>query len=142
MKLANFLFLFTVFSPFTVSSSELQVREDVNDCANYEKLQFLNPPRNYKTGLVSMPGSGNTWLLHLIQIATGIFAGSVYHNYWLDKFQHYEVNNGSVIVIKDHFLEFGFHHNLYDKNILLVRDPLEASTSPSKCLASKIYKGL
>ena len=29
-------------------------------------------------GLVSTPGSGNTWLRHLLEQATGIFTGSVY----------------------------------------------------------------
>jgi len=31
-----------------------------------------------KTALVSYPGSGNTWLRHLIEMASGVFTGSVY----------------------------------------------------------------
>jgi len=29
-------------------------------------------------GLASYPGSGNTWLRHLIQMATGVYTGSAY----------------------------------------------------------------
>ena len=33
-------------------------------------LHYMSPPRAYATALASMPGSGNTWLRHLLQEAT------------------------------------------------------------------------
>ena len=39
----------------------------------------LYRPKTFElTALVSYPGSGNTWLRHLIEFSTGIFTGSVY----------------------------------------------------------------
>ena len=37
------------------------------------------------TGLVSFPGSGNTWIRYLIESVTGIFTGSVYEDEFLNK---------------------------------------------------------
>ena len=37
------------------------------------------------TGLVSFPGSGNTWIRYLIEGATGIFTGSFYRDVALFK---------------------------------------------------------
>ncbi len=39
------------------------------------KLKVLNPERP-KVALISVPGSGNTWVRHLLQIATGYQTGS------------------------------------------------------------------
>ena len=33
-------------------------------------LHYMSPARPYATALASMPGSGNTWLRHLLQEAT------------------------------------------------------------------------
>ena len=49
-----------------------------------DHLRFLDPPRKFLTGLLSMPGSGNTYLRYLIQMATGVLTGSVYYQGWSD----------------------------------------------------------
>ena len=42
-----------------------------------EDLKKFNPKRNL-TALISAPGSGNSWVRHLLQTATGYQTGSVY----------------------------------------------------------------
>ena len=42
-----------------------------------EELKKFNPKRNL-TALISAPGSGNSWVRHLLQTATGYQTGSVY----------------------------------------------------------------
>lgn len=112
-----------------VYAQKLQIRANRQNCQDLQLMSFWNPPRNYTTGLISIPGSGNSWVMHLVQMATGIFIGSVY----LGKdahFPYYEVDNSSMIAIKDHL----FHGNPYKKNVLVVRDPLETAISPSNAL--------
>jgi len=46
--------------------------------------------------LVSFPGSGNTWVIHSIQVGTLAFAGSVYQEYYK------RAPDSTVIVIKSH----------------------------------------
>lgn len=111
----------------------LQNRPNVQHCGDLKLMTLLEPARNYTTGLISVPGSGNSWVMHLIQLATGIFIGSVY----LGKdahFPYYEINNSSMIAIKDHLLR----GRPYKKNILVVRDPLETAFSPSNWLKKGI----
>ena len=46
-----------------------------------EPLKFL--PKNSavkRAALVSFPGSGNTWIRHMLEQTTGIYSGSVYGN--------------------------------------------------------------
>lgn len=46
----------------------------------------MNSPKEIKNGvyprvgIVSFPGSGNTWVRHLLHQATGLWTGSVYHD--------------------------------------------------------------
>ena len=54
--------------------------------------------------MASPPGSGNTWVRHLIQLATGIQTGSTYFDKELkvSGFPGEGISNGSVIVVKVH----------------------------------------
>lgn len=77
--------------------------------------------------LSSFPGSGNTWLRHLVQQISGIYTGSVYKDQGLRKhgFPAEGIQNTSVIAIKTH--ELGEEkRQVFDKAILLVRDPFDA----------------
>ena len=70
------------------------------------------------TGLLSYPGSGNTWLRYLIQRATGYVTGSVYFSKVLyqNGFPGEKLDNGSAIVVKSHlgsFLLSPHHHENY-----------------------------
>lgn len=40
--------------------------------------KYLEPGTVPLTALVSMPGSGNTWLRYLLETSSGVFTGSVY----------------------------------------------------------------
>ena len=58
------------------------------------------------TALASKPGSGNTWVRHLLQLATGIQTGSIFNELRLKRngFPGEGIVNGSVIAIKTHNL--------------------------------------
>ena len=58
------------------------------------------------TALASKPGSGNTWVRHLLQLATGIQTGSIFNEQRLKRngFPGEGIVNGSVIAIKTHNL--------------------------------------
>ena len=62
--------------------------------SNCEPLLFL-PINNKikKAGLISSPGSGNTWTRHLIEQASGIYTGSVYKDKRLYKSGWKNVSN-------------------------------------------------
>ena len=72
----------------------------------WPKLTFRQPPGPL-TALASKPGSGNTWVRHLIQLATGIQTGSIYHELRLQRngFPGEGISNGSVVAIKSHHLD-------------------------------------
>lgn len=77
--------------------------------------------------LSSFPGSGNTWVRHLVQQISGIYTGSVYKDQGLRKhgFPAEGIQNSSVIAIKTH--ELGDEkREVFDKAILLVRNPFDA----------------
>ena len=69
-------------------------------------LDVLDPP-GPMTGLLSIPGSGNTWLRYLIQSATGLITGSVYGDDSLYKngFPGEIINDGTAIVVKSHLFQ-------------------------------------
>ncbi|CAL4082343.1 unnamed protein product, partial [Meganyctiphanes norvegica] len=92
-------------------------------CQPLRELRYRFPP-GPTTALVSFPGSGNTWLRHLLQQVTGYFTGSVYKDKILMKngFPAESVCNGSVIAVKTH--EWGpKHRNKFNRAILMLRDP-------------------
>ena len=62
--------------------------------SNCEPLLFL-PINNKikKAGLISSPGSGNTWTRHLIEQASGVYTGSVYEDKRLYKSGWKNVSN-------------------------------------------------
>jgi hypothetical protein len=82
-----------------------QVNSDNLKC-QWQKLKLLNPP-GPKTGLCSIPGSGNTWTRHLLQLATGIQTGNINISPILDRdrFPGEGIQNGSVLCIKSHTLK-------------------------------------
>jgi len=66
-------------------------------------LHFLPPDERKRILFVSYPGSGNTWVRHLIEIGTRVYTGSVYSDPALFKdFYAENVSDTSVIAIKDH----------------------------------------
>ena len=89
--------------------------------------------------LASFPGSGNTWLRYLLEQATGIFTGSLYCDKYLRvTFPGELVVSGSVVAIKTHYpnsrvlpmdVRLVLKKELYDKAIVLVRNPFDALLS-------------
>ena len=66
-------------------------------------LRFLPPNESKRILFVSYPGSGNTWVRHLIEAGTRVYTGSVYSDATLFKdFRGENVSDTSVIAIKDH----------------------------------------
>ena len=131
--------------------SSLHIRENAEECANISLYRFLNQSTNcwrgkcqrdnyLRTGIVSMPGSGNSWVRHLIQMATGIHTGSVYEVNIKQRpkvFQFEGIQNSSVIGIKDHLLKN--RTKKYDRIVVIVRDPLETAFSPSNFIKKDVH---
>ncbi|KAK7474345.1 hypothetical protein BaRGS_00034393 [Batillaria attramentaria] len=92
-------------------------------------LRFADPPLPV-TALASVPGSGNTWLRHLLQQATGIMTGSMYNDSTLytSGFPGEGVNNGSVLVVKTHSSDPEVRGQ-FRRAILLLRQPHAAILS-------------
>ncbi|XP_013402580.1 WSC domain-containing protein 2 [Lingula anatina] len=83
-----------------------------------------------RVALASYPGSGNTWVRHLVQQATGIVTGSEYLDMGLSSAGMIgEGYNGSnAIMIKTH--EFGADKRKgFDKAVLIIRNPYDAMMS-------------
>ncbi|XP_070548331.1 sialate:O-sulfotransferase 2-like [Ptychodera flava] len=82
--------------------------------------------------LLSCPGSGNTWLRHLIELMTGIYTGSVYQDKvlyqggFLGEFD--EWNSGRVVAVKTH-TRSKIHLQRFSSVILLIRNPYGAIAS-------------
>ncbi|CAH1780844.1 unnamed protein product [Owenia fusiformis] len=79
------------------------------------------------TALYSIPGSGNTWLRHLIQQITGIYTGSVYNDTDLlqNGFPGEGEKSGKVVVVKTHRVN-KLDKGKYKRVIILLRNPFEA----------------
>lgn len=78
------------------------------------------------TGLVSFPGSGNTWTRNIIQQLTGIGTSSVYCDKILKTHGfpyecHKEKNK--TVVVKTHLSK---HLPMFKKIVLLIRNPYDA----------------
>ena len=88
--------------------------------------------------LVSVPGSGNTWVRGLLEKATGICTGSIYCDVPLREkgFAGEHVSNDNVLVVKTHTSDYQWkgaaierrnHADaFYGAAILLLRNPLDA----------------
>ena len=96
--------LLVIFLSVIKLCDPLKIRENTNQCENLNLLQRLDPP-GPKTVLASVPGSGNTWVRHLLQLATGIFTGSEYQETAKSFAGGGFLQNGSAIVIKNHFFK-------------------------------------
>ena len=83
-----------------------QQKDQPKTTCTWPTLKLLEPP-GPPTALASKPGSGNTWVRHLLQLATGIQTGSIFHEQRLKRngFPGEGINDGSVLVIKTHNLQ-------------------------------------
>lgn len=99
-------------------------------CHKYLKFRKGEAESLDKIGLISYPGSGNTWLRYLLQQATGYYTGSEYNdlNLQFGGFPAEGVNNQSVIVVKTHY-QVNISDGHFDRIILLVRNPFDTAQS-------------
>lgn len=78
--------------------------EELN--CSWPVLKLIDSPGGPLTALASRPGSGNTWVRHLLQLATGIQTGSIFNELRLKRngFPGEGITDGSVVAIKTHNL--------------------------------------
>ncbi|CAH1800959.1 unnamed protein product, partial [Owenia fusiformis] len=108
-----------------------------------QPIKFSDTPLPL-TALYSWPGSGNTWVRHLLQQLTGIYTGSMYHDLKLrtTSFPGESYRNGSVIAIKTHhkYSTFSDKVNL-TRAIVIIRHPLDAHLANEKRMLMKSHTG-
>ena len=116
---------------------------------------FREPKGNAPVGLVSVPGSGNTWVRGLLEKATGICTGSIYCDVPLRNkgFVGEFVQDDSVLVVKSHTSDYQWKgvklekrnrdDALYGSAILLIRNPFETFVSERHRIQTlaKIHSG-
>uniref|UniRef100_A0A673IYU7 WSC domain-containing protein 1-like n=1 Tax=Sinocyclocheilus rhinocerous TaxID=307959 RepID=A0A673IYU7_9TELE len=104
----------------------LQVYQTPVQDSRCTEKKFLPEKSSSLVALSSFPGAGNTWVRHLIELATGYYTGSYYFDgtiynrgfkgekdYW---------KSGRTICVKTH--ESGQRDiEMYDSAILLIRNP-------------------
>ncbi|XP_026790893.3 WSC domain-containing protein 1 [Pangasianodon hypophthalmus] len=104
----------------------LQVYQTPVQDSRCTERRFLPEKSSRLVALSSFPGAGNTWVRHLIELATGYYTGSYYFDgtlynrgfkgekdYW---------KSGRTICVKTH--ESGKRDiEMYDSAILLIRNP-------------------
>lgn len=106
---------------------------DINATCKFTKGVTREP-----VALVSIPGSGNTWVRELLETATGICTGSIYCDHPLRNagmIGEY-VKTGRVLVVKTHTSDYQWNEAtletrneddaLYGSAILLIRNPFKA----------------
>lgn len=125
---------------YSCKPSRLLLLPDINALSEKQcnKRKFLDQPSPI-VALVSFHGSGNTWVRHLIEQATGVFTGSIYCDPGLKvAFPGESVISSNVIVTKTHRCDsmelpddimMFTGKRIYDKAILLVRNPYDALIS-------------
>ncbi|KAK6181149.1 hypothetical protein SNE40_009074 [Patella caerulea] len=108
---------------------------------NCPKLGFAKPPLPV-TALASYPGSGNSWTRHLLQKSTGIYTGAIGTERFMinNGYRGEGVTNGSVIVIKTH--EAKNVRVVYERAVLLMRNPFEAQWSLFNLKISKSHTNI
>ncbi|XP_076804204.1 sialate:O-sulfotransferase 2-like [Clavelina lepadiformis] len=110
--------------------------------------QYLMPGTLPLVALASAPGSGNSWLRYLLEVATGIYTGSVYSDQPLTAKGFFGEmdpwNSGRTLVIKDHIFHQQYTHFPagYDKVILIIRDPYETLLAEFNRRGTKNHTGV
>jgi len=73
------------FFHFATTSTHFPFPADDEECVNVGVSFAADSDPRPVVGLVSYPGSGNTWTRYLLEGATGIFTGSLYNDIHLKK---------------------------------------------------------
>ena len=109
-----------------------------NEKTCYQQRQFQSGS-NPLVALVSFQGSGNTWVRHILEQATGVYTGSIYCDPGLKiTYPGEYVVSSNVLVVKTHHadttslppdIQQTLSKKVYDKAIVLVRNPYNALLS-------------
>jgi len=78
----DFVFSFNWYNLEEIcEESSMKVYSTVAEDERCKPLSFFPKHLNYvRTYLSSFPGSGNTWVRHMIEQTSGIYTGSVYND--------------------------------------------------------------
>ncbi|XP_025089087.1 WSCD family member CG9164-like [Pomacea canaliculata] len=89
------------------------------------RLRLVDPPHPV-TALASVPGSGSTWLRHLLHQTTGLATGSLYSDSSLTAagFLGEGIHNSSVLVVKTHASPSAMSQD-FRQALLLMRNPYD-----------------
>ncbi len=103
-------------------------KKNITDADIPYNCVFRDGKKHDPVALVSLPGSGNTWVRGLLEKATGICTGSIYCDGGLMRsgFVGETVHDGSVLVAKAHTPDYKKSHTKYGSAILLIRNPFDA----------------
>lgn len=119
-----------------------------NQTQCYKRRSFLNRTTPI-VALVSFPGSGNSWVRHILEQSTGILTGSIYCDTTLKaSFPGEFIVSANVLAVKTHhgdstYLPSRVQEHMgqktkFAKAILIVRDPYDALVSEANRQWSKV----
>lgn len=115
-----------------------------NISSQISKCSFIDQSERDPVALVSLPGSGNTWVRGLLEEATGLCTGAVYCDISLraNGFTGEFIRSGRALTVKTHFSfpkwvpvmqtkseKLKENSGIYGSAILIVRDPFRALVS-------------
>lgn len=122
--------------PPSKAAKMLQDKSSEETCFKQRTFQDKN---HSLVALASFQGSGNTWVRHLLEQATGINTGSIYCDTTLKAaFPGEYIVSGSVLVVKTHHADTTslpvetrgpLKQQKFDKSVIIVRDPFDALVS-------------
>lgn len=129
------------------SKQALLMAHDQKQC--HEHRSFLNCTTPI-VALVSFPGSGNSWVRHILEQSTGIFTGSIYCDSTLKaSFPGEYVVSGNVLAVKTHHCDSTYlpkkvqehtRQQKFSKAVLIVRNPYDALVSEANRQWSKVQR--
>lgn len=99
------------------------------------RCQFMNSTGRAPVGLVSFPGSGNTWARGLLEQVTGYCTGSIYCDPGLLEkgFAGENVQSGAALVVKSHMPKASWindssegKYGQFGATIFIIRNPFDA----------------
>ena len=108
-----------------------------------KKCHFINQTGRDPVALVSLPGSGNTWVRGLLEKATGVCTGAPFCDISLRAYGFIgeNIRSGKVLVVKTHdvkpkwkdriekVVKLDENEGMYGSAILIVRNPFDALVS-------------
>ncbi|XP_077997841.1 sialate:O-sulfotransferase 1-like [Glandiceps talaboti] len=109
-------------------------------------VQLAAPGTFKPVALASLPGSGNTWVRHLIEEATGYYTGSVFHDSTLYESgfigEYEDKYSGTTLTIKTHSPGTKGQFAELTAAILLLRSPFDVILTERNRRSTRDHVGL